>query len=608
MDNSKNEISFSQKFYSDSFYTNMNEQEKSMKSDDNCINSNESHIILCVDRKEQINDLINNIDYDINKWILAFINNFKIIIEDFNKLKLYIKNSEIFNEDNNISTVKSIFNNNNKYIFIENSINNIENEVKSQKLNKSFCNNKNNNLSINNITNKSIFENKENNEKIKKLYKKLKRFDLSEINSKFTNDIKNKIKNIEELMNIDEDKKMESNLYQPKIDANLENINILIPKANSYFGLDNQFEIIEYNENNLLIHINNNNDLILKLINKENKIIETLIMNHIFEDYIREIRYFSEKYDDKLNEFLLVSSRKNELKIFKILKHCESLEDILKEENHITEIYKNEGSLSKNFFDLSSCAIQFNEEINESKIFITCWEGNSIKIYNLSKDEECKKEIISKTSCNIKYCDIFNNEYLLFCGCNSQDEYTCANCIDLKNLDYSVKKDANVEFKKYRDNSKENRNNVFFNLMIYEYGDDLIKYLIICDEKGYIRIFNFCDLLLINKIFPSNMNKSINYKDNIKRYRLNSIILWKSNYLLITERNTGYLYLIKIIIRNDKIKDLYIEKCFNLFNNEIISIRKYDNGFDEYFLALGKNFKKDTEFESEEKILLFKFD
>ena len=72
------------------------------------------------------------------------------------------------------------------------------------------------------------------------------------------------------------------------------NENLIIPQAESHYGLDNQFEIIKYNDdNNLLIYINNSNDLILKLINKENIINNTFIMKKLFDNNIREIRYFS---------------------------------------------------------------------------------------------------------------------------------------------------------------------------------------------------------------------------------------------------------------------------------------------------------------------------
>ena len=67
------------------------------------------------------------------------------------------------------------------------------------------------------------------------------------------------------------------------------------------------------------------NNLELKLISKQtNEIITTLIIQNIFPDDIREIRYYSklfqsdENNESKIHNYLLVSSQKNELKIFEV--------------------------------------------------------------------------------------------------------------------------------------------------------------------------------------------------------------------------------------------------------------------------------------------------
>ena len=86
----------------------------------------------------------------------------------------------------------------------------------------------------------------------------------------------------------------------------------------------------------------------VEIINKENtEIINTSIYKNIFPDDIREIRYYSKTFqiDDEKDQiqtknFLLVSSQKNELKIFKVLKlDTKNFENILEEINHITNIY-----------------------------------------------------------------------------------------------------------------------------------------------------------------------------------------------------------------------------------------------------------------------------
>ena len=368
---------------------------------------------------------------------------------------------------------------------------------------------------------------------------------------------------------------------------------IFIQRAESKFGLDNQFELVKYNTNHdLLIHINNSNDLLLRLINKEkNEIIDTLIYKSIFPDEIREIRYYStDTFNDDINKietknFLLVASQKNELKVFNVLiLDIKDFENILKEINYIRDIYqKPTNYISQDFFDLSSCVIRLiKKDLCESEIYTTCWEGNSIKIFNLF-EKKCKSEIISKTSCNIKYCEIIEEKYLVFCGCNQQDNYTCANCIDLDIIDYSKEKNNDINFIKFKDENIDNKVNVHFNLHFYKKDNN--KYLIICDQKGFLRLFSFDSRELIYKIYPSNNNWEYKYDEtNGKIRRLNSIIQINSKYLIITERNTGYVIIVEINV--DKQIKMKVKNCFNLFSKELISIRKYKS---DEFLALGKD-------------------
>ena len=267
-----------------------------------------------------------------------------------------------------------------------------------------------------------------------------------------------------------------------------------------------------------------------------------------------------------------------------------NFENILEEINHITNIYQRPYNyMSQDFFDLSSCVIRFNKsDLDESEIYTTCWEGNSIKVFNLLL-KACKTEIISKTSCNIKYCEIVEDKYLVFCGCNKQDNFTCANCIDLDKVDFTKEKNNEVKFIKYKDESQENRENVHFNLFFYKTEEE--KYLITCDEKGFLRLFNFDNQDLIYKIYPSIYNKKFKYDvKNYKIRRLNSIINWKKNLFLITERNTGYIFLIEINTDND-IK-IEVKDYFYLFNTEVISVRKYRAN---EFLVLGKDVQDDEE-------------
>ena len=560
MENS--EGSFAKNFYDDNYY------ESNIKNVDNKIEDNNitkksknDYILLTGNPKLRILNILNNIDLFMKNLKSQFLNEFKKISDDFKELKNYINNSYFSGE------IK----------FNEKSENNSENKDEEEKDNE---------REISTRINKGFYLDKNNSFNFEIFEKNLN--DLNKNNSKFIDNIYQSIHNIKNIQSLIEQKNNNDLIDSETIlDEKFEIVdkNILIPRAISCFGLDNQFEIIKYDkENNLLIYIDNLNDLILKLINrKSNEVVRDLIIKQIFEDDIREIRYFSKKYnnDDNIENYLLVSSKKDEIKIFEIKFKYVYFQDILKEINHITNIYGNETKiLNKELNDLSSCAIRFSEDLKDSQVIITCWEGKSIKIYNLFENKLIK-DINSKTSCNVKYCNIYDDQYFIFCGCNSQDNYTCANCIDLKKLN-----DNNIEFIKYRDESEENENNVFFNFIIY--SNNNIEYLIIVDEKGYIRIFNFKNdpRTLITKIFlPCESSLKIDISQ--PKERLNNIII-KNDYLLITQKNVGFFYLVNL-----EGKKLSIIKHFEMFDDKIISLRKIPNENDDYFLALGNNQLKD---------------
>ena len=579
-DSSQNKTNdlYDQSFLDNKIFNNSNKEKScNLSKNNNCI-------LLCPEIKTRIKSLIDVIDSNIKDWekdIKTYFNNAK------NKITI-IKEYINYSFDNEPQTLNKT---------TKNDINKIKNGLQNSfEQNKDIDEDDKNNKSNKSCFNFSYKENNEsmtlNFKEIDEIIENLKNFNLNDINTKYNNNFNDNVDDLRNLIDLNEKKDFSSSIT--KLDKSFSlNKTPLVPKAESFFGLDNQFEIIKYDlENHLLVHINNNNDLILKLINKENKIVQTFIKEKIFENDIREIRYFSKNYDDKNYQYLLVSSKKNELKVYEIKINSEIFEDTLKEINHIKDIYKSE-KINQDLFDLSSCVIRFNKERDFSEIYTTCWEGNSIKIYYLYTNT-CIKEIISKTSCNINFCNIINEQYLIFCGCNKQDNYTCANCIDLSKLDYDIKKDENVPFIKFQDKCEENKENVFFNFIIYKNYDNEIRHLIICDEKGFIRIFNFNNRSLIQKISISN--------DEIKKkdLRLNSILLFDNNMLLITQRNTGNVYMIKINDEENK-NILSIEKRFNLFDTKIISLRKYEKE-KEYFLALGKN-KNDLIEES--KIILF---
>lgn len=444
---SESQENYSEKFYDKSFYQNEILLNNNAEENNNSQNFENNHIIYYPEIKDRFKNMISIIENNINNWKKDMLNHFENINQDFNCLKEYIYEIIMISEQDSSISNKTI----------KNDINNINFNLKkyydsdkenSEKSQKSFCHNQRNKCIVLDF------------EKIEEFLKKIKDFNFSEITTKYRNRLYQNISDIKTLIELNDKKDLNAN--ETKLDKSFElEKKEFIQKAESFFGLDNQFDIITYEEeNHLLIHIDNFNDLFLKLINKENIIVKTLIIKKIFEDEIREIRHFSNKYKDIDKHYLLVSSRKNEIKIFEIIINSEKFENTLKEINHLTEIYKNE-KMNIDLFDLSSSIIRFKENFEDSEIYITCWEGHSIKIYNLFNNI-CIKEIISKSSCNIKFCNIFEDKYLIFCGCNSQDNYTCANRTDLDKLDYNIEKDENVPFLKFLDKSEDNKENIFF--------------------------------------------------------------------------------------------------------------------------------------------------
>ena len=92
--------------------------------------------------------------------------------------------------------------------------------------------------------------------------------------------------------------------------------------------------------------------------------------------------------------------------------------------------------------------------------------------------------------------------------------------------------------------------------------------------------------------------KFIYDEENLKQKRLNSIIEWKNNKFLVTERKTGYVFIIELNL--DQKEKLKVDDCFNLFEKEIISTRKFKSNA---FLALGEDIK---DIENIERIRLVK--
>ena len=215
-------------------------------------------------------------DY-ISRKIDEMINKLKSFKEQAKKIKT-MSLEEISNSNNNI--IEQNNNNNNETC---------EGIKKAQSLN-------------NNTLNEISFQKEQldtkinsNFEFIKEKIEKIK--SLSKEKSSTGKEKSSEIINLSSESNLSSIEKIEKVIIYPKSHINIQE-EIFIPRAESKFGLDNQFEFVKNNKNNdLLIYINNQNDLILKLINKENnEIINTLIYKNIFPDDIREIRYYSKTF------------------------------------------------------------------------------------------------------------------------------------------------------------------------------------------------------------------------------------------------------------------------------------------------------------------------
>ena len=250
---------YSVNFYTDSFYQNkilVNEDEE--KSEQNSILNNNNCTVSDSQKNVKIKNVINNIESNINNLKKDILNHFKDITEEFNNLKQYINDIFLFSEKDN-SEKKNDIN------IINNSIKNIIEENISDKSNITFN-------TINN-KNKSVVAQCE---RIEEIFKKIEEFNFNEVNSKYNFSLKDNINSLKLLTHIN--KNNNSKLKEKDFEKDFI-IQEFIPKAESYFGLDNQFEIIRYEkDNHLLIHINNINDLELKLINKEYKIVNALIL------------------------------------------------------------------------------------------------------------------------------------------------------------------------------------------------------------------------------------------------------------------------------------------------------------------------------------------
>ena len=172
-------------FYDNSYYQNkILNVEDNLEINNNQKNSNKNLIILYNEPKKRIKSIIENIENNIENWKKELLNEFEKFNTNFEILKDYI--SELNEISENSSFLSTNLNNNNP---LKDNFNLDKIEENQEKVNKTIKHNQHNN---------NLF--RKNYEKIDLIYKKLKEFDLNEINFQFNSQIKGNIKIIESLI------------------------------------------------------------------------------------------------------------------------------------------------------------------------------------------------------------------------------------------------------------------------------------------------------------------------------------------------------------------------------------------------------------------------
>ena len=350
----------------------------------------------------------------------------------------------------------------------------------------------------------------------------------------------------------------------------------------SQFGLyNNKCELLKFNDDLILsMNILNNGNLKLRLLNKEN--LETKFEHQypIFEEGINDFKCFSgvlqnnnSDLDDNIIEndlnnkraYLLVSSKKNSLNAYQINFDFDEKQSFNIINNNplirLSEFNDNDQqnqNNNQNSLSLISFTLRINN--NDPEIYICSSDGISIIIYSITGDS--RATLILTEPLKINYCEIINEKYFVFCGNNENYQNTCAIRVNLDQIGYNRENeidDNNII--KYED-TEDNVINNHLDLRLYRKknnNNNSEDYLIICDEKGYFRIFNF----QVRKL-----EAKIHYLDNDTE--------WKDifNVFFVIRENYRNIILIKYYKEDDG-KEINFEKGCDLKDKEIISYKKY---------------------------------
>ena len=357
------------------------------------------------------------------------------------------------------------------------------------------------------------------------------------------------------------------------------------------YVLYNQYEIVKYNENyNLLINILNNGNLSLILLGQNDSKVKSKCQIDIHIEDIKEIRCFSGKINDEDNcvikNYLFVSSKNNKLSIFEIIEIGDSFDDGKNPLQFITIIDKLYPEESENNHNLILSSFALRIQSYNLEIFTTFLEGKYINIYTLIHGK-LKTQIKLKSPFRINYCEIVEEKYFIFCGIcknniffdeeeeeeekekgKSEEEKEkekneeekkekCAICVKLDEINFDNRENLLYSKKCIKYNIIEDnydKGNIPLNLRYFKKEND--RYLIICDEKGNLRIFNF---------YNGDFIKKICYSDNNTDYKeIFNTFYWFKEI-------SGNI----ILIKKDNGEEINFENGFRLNDTEIISYKKY---------------------------------
>ena len=348
------------------------------------------------------------------------------------------------------------------------------------------------------------------------------------------------------------------------------------------YVLYNQYEIVKYNENyNLLINILNNGNLSLILLGQNDSKVKSKCQIDINIKDIKEIRCFSGKINDEDNcvikNYLFVSSKNNKLSIFEIIEIGDSFDDGKNPLQFITCIDKLYPEESENNHNLILSSFALRIQSYNLEIFTTFLEGKYINIYTLIHGK-LKTQIKLKSPFRINYCEIVEKKYFIFCGIcknniffdekeeeeekekgKSEEEKKeiCAICVKLDEINFDNRENLLYSKKCIKYNIIEDnydKGNIPLNLRYFKKEND--RYLIICDEKGNLRIFNF---------YNGDFIKKICYSDNNTDYKE----IFNTFYWI--KEISGNI----ILIKKDNGEEINFENGFRLNDTEIISYKKY---------------------------------